>query len=96
VIRHVSLLQFRPDATDAQVDAIADALATLPGHLKLAAYAFGRDLAINEGNYDFAVVADCETIDDYLAYRDDAEHQRILAELIRPILASRVAVQYEV
>jgi hypothetical protein len=96
VIRHVSLLQFKPDATDAQVDAIASALATLPERLRFAAYKFGRDLAINEGNYDFAVVADCETVDDYLAYRDDPEHQRILAELIRPILASRAAVQYDV
>jgi hypothetical protein len=96
VIRHVSLLQFTPDSTDAQLDEIMRDLATLPDRLRFESYAFGRDLEINEGNYDIAVVADFATVDDYLAYRDDPEHRRVIAELIRPILASRVAVQYEV
>jgi hypothetical protein len=96
VIRHVSVLTFADGVTDKQVQAVADALATLPPRLPvLKAYSFGPDLGINEGNASFVVVADFETLEGYLAYRDDPEHQRILAELIRPILASRAAVQYQ-
>jgi hypothetical protein len=41
------------------------------------------------------VAADFEDVAGYIAYRDDAEHKRIIAELITPILASRTAAQYE-
>jgi hypothetical protein len=91
------LLKFKDGASDAQIDALEQAMAGLPGRLpQLVHYAYGRDLGMNDGNYDFAVVAECETDDGYLAYRDDPEHQRILRELIGPILASRAAVQYRV
>jgi hypothetical protein len=95
VIRHVSVLTFVPDVSEASVRAIEAALAALPGRLQFRAYEFGRDLAINEGNAGFAVVADFDSLDDYVAYRDDPEHRRILAEVIRPVLAARSAVQYE-
>jgi Stress responsive A/B Barrel Domain len=97
VIRHVSLLTFTPEATDAQIDAIAQALSGLPARLpKLRSYTFGRDAGINTGQASFAVVADFDTVDDYLEYRDDAEHRRILSELITPVLAARSASQYEI
>jgi hypothetical protein len=97
VIRHVSLLTFADDTTDEQVRAIETALATLPARLpQLRSYAIGRDLAINAGNASFGVVADFATVDDYLAYRDDPEHRRIITELIAPVLAGRTAVQYEI
>jgi stress responsive alpha/beta barrel protein len=96
VIRHVSVFTFVADATNVQVQAVVDALATLRARLRAKEYSFGPDLGLNDGNASFVVVADFETVDDYHAYLDDPEHQRILAELIRPILASRTAVQYEV
>jgi len=97
VIRHVSLLTFAEGTTAAQVRAIAEALATLPAVIpELRAYAFGTDLAIDAGNATFAVVADVETVADYIAYRDNPEHQRVIAELIRPVVVARTAVQYEI
>jgi hypothetical protein len=101
VIRHVALLTFVDGATEEQVRAIEEALSTLPARLpQLRAYAIGRDLGINAGinagNASFAVVAEFANIDDYVAYRDDAEHRRIIAELISPILAARVGAQYDV
>jgi hypothetical protein len=96
VIRHVSVLTFVSDVTDAQVRAIENALTTLPASLPvLRSYSFGRDLVVDEGNGSFAVIAEFDTIDGYRAYRDDREHQRIIAELIRPVLAGRAAVQYQ-
>jgi Stress responsive A/B Barrel Domain len=97
VIRHVALLTFVDGATEEQVRAIEDALSTLPARLpQLRAYAIGRDLGINAGNASFAVVAEFANIDDYVAYRDDPEHRRIIAELISPILAARTGAQYDV
>jgi Stress responsive A/B Barrel Domain len=97
VIRHVALLTFVDGATEEQVRAIEDALSTLPARLpQLRTYAIGRDLGINAGNASFAVVAEFANIDDYVAYRDDAEHRRIIAELISPVLAARTGAQYDV
>ncbi len=93
MIRHVSVLTLQSGADTAPIEA---ALATLPSRLRFVAYAFGRDLGINEGNATFAVVADFASRDDYLAYRDDPEHRRILAEVIGPVMTARSAVQYEV
>jgi hypothetical protein len=96
VIRHVVLLTFADSATDAQIQAVEDALSKLPDRLpELKAYVIGRDLLLNDANATFAVAADFEDVAGYIAYRDDAEHKRIIAELITPILASRTAAQYE-
>ena len=97
MIRHIALLTFVEGTTDAQVQAVDDALSTLPARLpQVRAYVIGRDLGINDGNASFAVAADFASVDDYIAYRDDAEHRRIIAELITPILAARTGAQYEI
>jgi hypothetical protein len=97
VIRHVSVLTFVADITDKQVQTIADALGTLPALIpELRAYSFGRDLGVDDGNGSFVVIADFDDLAGYASYRDDPEHRRILAELVRPHLAGRNAVQYEV
>jgi hypothetical protein len=96
VIRHVSLLTFVPDATDEQISALEEAMSHLPERLPIRSYKYGRDAGLNEGQASFAVVADFDNVDDYLEYRDDPEHGRILSNLIGPILASRTATQYEI
>jgi len=97
VIRHIVLLTFADRATDAQIQAVDDALSQLPARLPvLKAYVIGRDLKLNDANATFAVTADFDDVDGYIAYRDDAEHTRIIADLITPILAGRTAAQYEI
>ncbi len=93
MIRHVSVITLHPGADPAPIE---QALATLPSRLRFVAYAYGRDLGINDGNASFGVVADFATRDDYLAYRDDPEHRRILAEIISPLMTARSALQYEI
>jgi len=97
VIRHVSVITFVDDVSEAEVAAIEAALAELPARLpQLRAYTFGRDLVLADTNASFAVVADFDDIAGYEAYRGDPEHQRILAELIKPLMSARAAVQYEI
>jgi hypothetical protein len=94
MVRHVVLLTFTDAATDAEIDGIATALRTLPDQIpELRHYVVGVDLGLAEDNADLQVVADTDDVDGYLAYRDHPEHQRIIAEQIRPILASRTAAQ---
>ena len=61
----------------------------------LRAYHVGADLGINEGNFEFAAVADFDDLEGYQIYRDNPEHRAIIAEFILPIAAQRAAVQYE-
>jgi hypothetical protein len=55
----------------------------------------GDDAGLTEGNYHFVVVGDFDDVDGFLAYRDHPAHQKVIADSIRPILASRAAVQHE-
>lgn len=70
-------------------------LGELPGAIpQLRGYSFGADVGISDGNYDFAIVADVDTDQDFLAYRDHPAHQAVLA-LLREMFAERAAVQFE-
>jgi antibiotic biosynthesis monooxygenase (ABM) superfamily enzyme len=97
MIRHVVLFTWTPDMTDAMEQQFAAELtalaATLPG---LRAYHAGPDEGINQGNFDFAVVADFDDVDSYLSYRDNAEHKDIISRFSGPRAQSRAAVQYEI
>jgi hypothetical protein len=55
----------------------------------------GANLGLNRGNFDFAVAADFDDVDGYVAYRDHPEHRAIVEKFIRPIAGERAAVQYE-
>ncbi|GAA3143983.1 Dabb family protein [Planomonospora alba] len=97
MFRHVVLLAWTSDATDEQKAAVLTALGTLPDAVpQLRSYVFGADAGISPGNHDLAIVADFDSADDYAVYRDHPAHQAVIAEYIKPILASRAAVQYEI
>ncbi|GGO60396.1 Dabb family protein [Nonomuraea cavernae] len=96
MIRHVVLFTWSEDATDEQKARVAAELRELPGLIpQIRAYTFGGDLGVNQGNHEFAVVADFDTVDDYLVYRDHPRHLAVVTDHIRPILAARAAVQIE-
>ena len=79
----------------AAIEAVADALdalvATVP---EVVSYVHGPDLGVSEGNFDYVIVGDYASVEDYVVYRDHPEHQRIIAEMIKPHVAKRAAVQY--
>ena len=96
MVRHVVLLTFVEGTSPAEVAAIAEALRGLPSQIpELRSYVVGVDLDLADDNADLVVVADADDVDGYVAYRDHPEHQRIIAEMIRPILASRTAAQHD-
>jgi hypothetical protein len=96
MIRDTVMFTWKPEATDAQKKQVASELSRLPGLVpSIRAYAMGTDIGINDGNWDFAVSGDFDDVVGYTAYRDDPTHQAIIAEHIKPIIATRAAVQFE-
>lgn len=94
MFRHVVLFAWVTDATDEQKAAVAAGLKELPGAIpEIRRYDFGGDAGISEGNHEFAIVADFDSEQDYLVYRDHPAHLAFIAEAVK-IIASRAAVQY--
>ncbi|MEU9891793.1 Dabb family protein [Sphaerisporangium sp. NPDC051011] len=95
MFRHVVLFTWVADATEEQKATVETRLKELPGAIpEIRAYDIGGDAGVNQGNYEFAVVADFDSVADYIVYRDHPAHRAVIAEAITPIVAGRVAVQY--
>jgi hypothetical protein len=93
-VRHVVLFTFREGVTGEQIAAMTEGLTTLPTRIpEILDSRVGQDLEINDGNHQYAVVADFDSVEDYLVYRDHPAHLAVITERIRPIIASRTAVQ---
>ena len=96
MLRHTVMFRWKLDTTPEQVAAIEEGLAALPGAIDtVRSFRFGRDAAINEGNFDFVVTADFDDRHGYLVYRDHPAHMAVVVERIRPQIADRAAVQFE-
>lgn len=97
MFRHVVMFRWNDSVTDDQVAAMSAALDSLPASVaEIAAYRHGPDRGLTADNFDYVVVADFESVDEYLVYRDHPDHRSLIAEHIAPRIAERAAVQYEV
>lgn len=95
MFRHIVLFTWTPDATPAQIDAVFNGLNALPAAIpEIRRYVVGRDAGLAEGNYDVAVVGDFDDEDAYRVYATHPVHTDLITQLIRPIVADRVAVQH--
>ena len=96
MFRHVVMFTWIAGTTEEQKAEVASELGKLPGTIpEIRGYAIGPDAGINPGNHEFVVVADFDSAEDYLVYRDHPVHRDVVERAIRPIMASRAAVQYE-
>ncbi len=95
MVRHVVMFRWKPGTSPDTIKAIEDGLAALPAQIpQLRDYRFGRDAGLSSGNFDFAVVADVGSAEDYALYRDHPAHRAVADGFIRPNAAERAAVQY--
>lgn len=96
MIRHVVMFRWNDTVTDARLAAMTAALDALPGSIvEIAGYRHGADLGLAATNFDYTIVGDFASIDDFTTYRDHPEHQRFIADHITGRAAERAAVQYE-
>jgi len=95
MIRHTVMFRWKPGTIPADIAAVTEGLGGLPAAIReIRDYRFGHDLGVNDGNFDFVVVADFADVDDYVAYRDHPLHRALIAERIAPHVAERAAVQF--
>lgn len=95
MLRHVVMMRLTAEATEADRAAIVEGLRGLPSRIpEIRSYSVGADAGLAEGNFELVVVGDFDDDDGYAAYAANADHQEVIATLIRPFLAERAAVQY--
>jgi hypothetical protein len=99
MIRHVVVISWKPEATAEQKQQVSADLATLPAQMQgltgSRAYVFGSDLGVTETNADFAIVADFDDVESYVAYRDHPAHVEVVKRSIAPIAERRMVAQFE-
>ncbi len=96
MIRHVVCLELAPETSEADRRAIVDGLGTLPGAIpEIRAYSFGLDLGLAEGNASVGIVADFDSPADFQVYAQHPAHLAVIAERIKPHVARRLALQYD-
>jgi hypothetical protein len=97
MIRHVVVFRWNESVTDADIAEVAAALDALPAAIpEIADYRHGRDAGLNTANFDYVVVGDFATPEDYLVYRDHPVHQQMIATQITGRAEQRAAVQFEI
>lgn len=95
MLRHVALFRWKPETTAEDVSKVEAALHQLPAKIPcIVAYRFGRDIGVQDGNADFALVADFTDHEGLATYANHPDHRAVLQSLIQPIVAQREAIQY--
>ena len=96
MIRHVALFTWDDGMTEEMERQFAAELTALAARVPgVRAYSAGPDAGIVDGNFDFAVVADFDDAESYLAYRNHPAHRAAVDQVISPIVRQRAAIQYE-
>lgn len=97
MFRHVVMFKWADGVDDAHIEAVAAGLDKLAATIaEIKQYRHGPDAGLSDQNFDYVVVGDFDSADDYAVYRDDAGHQEFIAELIAGRVTERAAVQYQI
>ena len=96
MIRHIVLFRWKDGVTDANIAAVRSSLDGLPAAIPvIRTYVHGPDLRLGDGSWDYAIAADFDDAEAWEVYDADAEHGRIRADIIRPLIAERAAVRID-
>lgn len=95
MFRHVVMFKWNDDVDEAHIEQTAAALTALAADMpQVRDYRHGRDLGITDGNFDYAIVGEYDSVDDYVVYRDHPDHQALIQKYIAGRVSARAAVQY--
>jgi len=93
---HCVMFRWNDDVDADHIARVKAGLDTMPDRIdSIRRYRHGTDAGVNAGTYDYAVMAEFDDVEGYLAYRDHPHHQRFIAELITGNVAERASVQFE-
>ena len=94
MIIHAVIFTWKDGVTRADVDAVTAAFDDMrPSITGLIALDYGPDLVLRPGNGSYLLVAKFEDEAAWRAYQANAAHKRLVAEIITPLAAPRVATQ---
>jgi len=97
MIRHTAVFRFKTDVTDESISAIDEALTTLPDIIpEIVSFSAGRNIGITETAWDYAVVADFASPQDYATYASNAEHVDMVKNVVGPQVDETARTQFEV
>ena len=84
MLRHIVLFKFKEGTEPQQIHDISGAMDALPGQVpSILAYTHGRDAALSTAKFDYAVVADFASEEDYVTYRDHPAHKALGGEVMK-------------
>lgn len=93
-VRHVVLFRFAAGTTGEQIAHLSTGLSELPQEIaEIRAYRHGPDAGIVDTSWDYAVIGDFDSPEDYLTYRNHPLHQALIRERVEPIAEARATVQ---
>ena len=92
--RHVVMFRWAPHVDAAHVERVREASEALAAAIpQVRQMVHGSDVGVAEGNFDYVVVVDFDTVTDWRAYRDHPMHVLLFEELIKGHVTDRAAVQ---
>jgi len=99
MFKHVVMWQFKDEADgqtkEQNLKALKEKLMALkPLINEILSISCGSDVLKTDASYDFALVADFDSADDFLIYRDHAEHKKV-GEFVKTVTSARVCVDFE-
>ena len=94
MVLHIVLFQWNEGVTEAQVDALNEAIAGLPAQIpELKDLQWGSDLGFREGNSSWALAALFEDQAAWHAYQVHPAHVAVVQNFALPITGRRTAIQ---
>lgn len=96
MFRHVVMFKWNDDVNQAHIDAFSEALTAVAASVpEVGDFRHGPDLQISEGNYDYVIVGEYASADDYAVYRDHPDHKALIERWLAGSISARAAVQYD-
>ncbi|MFT6290773.1 MAG: hypothetical protein ACJAR2_001364 [Ilumatobacter sp.] len=90
------MFKWNDDVEEAHIEATSAALTALVATIpEVGDYRHGPDVKMTDGNFDYVVVGEYASANDYAVYRDHPDHKALIQQYIAPHISDRAAVQYE-
>src|ERR1700752_2060246 len=98
MIVHVVAFRWKPGMPAEHVAAVQSQLKEFVAGLpEVRSYRCGSDVGASDmANFDFAIVAEFDSVDDWRVYDKHPRHEEIRAGVVRPWIEQRASVQFEV
>jgi stress responsive alpha/beta barrel protein len=94
-LRHINLLSWKDGTTQAAVDELRGELQRMADAIPdVRTLSYGPDLGLMDGNADFVITEEFDDADAFRRYLAHPAHERMVRDFLRPILASRHAIQF--